>query len=299
MLLWAVCMSLYNYECLHISVDDNELADLMTHWTIPSTTRRLVTMPPLPSTFTDFEWRTFFSLRYSKDAYDAHLPAADCEKDGLLRQLSGSLWIPDLDDGVQLRLCIITHTGDDGNRSATSTAFSWSKMSEGVDLFVSSCIHCLSTKGGVNAASISSCHLLHKAKRVGLVRLHLIGPKPHGLENVLMVLEDHSGNAWFYSASNIVPETAANALLDCSAAFGRPMGLMSDRPANFKNEPLRLLAKCLRSPHHFTLPYCRWSNGTVERLGKELLLVESAVLSELQMPHDDWPQLVPLFDALP
>lgn len=75
------------------------------------------------------------------------------------------------------------------------------------------------------------------------------------------------------------PETAANSLLDWSAAFGVPLQLMADGPTHFKKETIRLLTKGLSTPHHFTIPYCPWSNGAIERLGKEILQVARAVLS--------------------
>lgn len=85
------------------------------------------------------------------------------------------------------------------------------------------------------------------------------------------VCNDHSGYSWFYTASSTDSETAANALLDWGAAFGAPLGLMFDGQTHFKSETMRLLAKGLRSQHHFNLPYCLWSDGTVEPLGKKLL----------------------------
>lgn len=112
-----------------------------------------------------------------------------------------------------------------------------------------------------------------------------------------MIRDDQSGCAWFYLASKIDSETASIALLDWSVVFGVPLDLMWHGPFHFKNETLRLLAKSLRTPHHFTLPYCPWTNGAVESLGKELLCVTRAVLSELKMRHDDWPLSVPLFQS--
>ena len=70
---------------------------------------------------------------------------------------------------------------------------------------------------------------------------------------------------------------------------------MSDGPTHFKNEVLRQLSKALHTRHHFTTPYCPWNNGAVERLGKELLRVSRAILSELQLQHTSWPDLVPMF----
>ena len=64
-----------------------------------------------------------------------------------------------------------------------------------------------------------------------------------------------------------------------------------------KNETVRLLTKGLKVPHHFTLPYTPWSNGSIERLGKELLRVFRSVISELRMRFEEWPDLVPLVQS--
>lgn len=55
-----------------------------------------------------------------------------------------------------------------------------------------------------------------------------------------------------------------------------------------------MIGKVLRVPHHFTLPYCPWSNGAVERLAKDLLRVARAAIAELQMAFDECPDLLPL-----
>ena len=73
---------------------------------------------------------------------------------------------------------------------------------------------------------------------------------------------------------------------------------MSDGPTHFRNESIRLLAKDLRTRQHFTMAYCPWSNGAIERLGKELLRVSRSVLSELQLSPDVWPDLLPVFQSV-
>ena len=72
---------------------------------------------------------------------------------------------------------------------------------------------------------------------------------------------------------------------------------MSDGPTHFRNETVRLIGKGLKVPHHFTLPYNPWSNGAVERLGRELLRVMRSVLSELQMSFTEWPDILPLVQS--
>ena len=72
---------------------------------------------------------------------------------------------------------------------------------------------------------------------------------------------------------------------------------MSDSPTHFRNQTLQLLATGMRTKHHFTLPYCPWSNGAVERLGKELLRASRAILSEAQLPLNTWPDIIPVLQS--
>ena len=112
-----------------------------------------------------------------------------------------------------------------------------------------------------------------------------------------MLRDDHSGNCWFFAFPGTIAGNAATAIIDWSAVFGVPDALMSDGPRHFPNETMRLIAKGLRVPYHFTLPYCPWSNGAIERLGKELLRIARAVTAELQMDFDEWPDILPLLQS--
>ena len=94
-----------------------------------------------------------------------------------------------------------------------------------------------------------------------------------------MLRDDHTDYKWVFAFPDTAAENTAHAIIDWCVAFGVP-ALMSDGRTNFKNETIRLVSKGLKVPHHFTLPYCPWSNGAVERLGKELIRISRAVLSE-------------------
>lgn len=52
-LRWAVRMSAYDFVCIHIRDVTNVWADLLTCWTALSTICRLVSIPPLPTSFAD------------------------------------------------------------------------------------------------------------------------------------------------------------------------------------------------------------------------------------------------------
>lgn len=124
-----------------------------------------------------------------------------------------------------------------------------------------------------------------------------LGISKPGKKYMIVVRDDHSGYSWFYFSAATIAETAASTFVDWSVAFGVPTGIMSDGPTHSKNETISLLTFGLWTPHHLTLPYCPWSNGAVQRLGKESLLVARSLLSEMQLQHDLWPQFVPIFQS--
>lgn len=108
---------------------------------------------------------------------------------------------------------------------------------------------------------------------------------------------DHRGYAWLYPTTTTGADQAANALVDWCAAFGPRKTFMSDGPSHFRNETMRLLSKGMRCKHHFTQAYCPWSNGSIERLGKEILRVARALISELQLNNKSWPDIIPLIQS--
>lgn len=203
-----------------------------------------------------------------------------------------------------MHLCVIANTVTVGQRSTTATRNSISRgfysktLSEYVYLLVSSWIHCSAIKRGANVPSTYRAALFGtKPKKLGKLDYIYLCPIRTDEKYVLMARNDHSSCIWFYLASSTDSEMAANALLDWSAAFGAPQGLISDVPTHFKNETFCLLAEGLRSSHHFTLLNCPRSNVAVVHLSKEFLRVASAILSELQVHHEYWRQLVPLFQS--
>lgn len=305
-LRWAVRLSAYNYTCVHISGVDNVWADILSRWVYRAVVRRLVSIPTLPSSSaSDFEWPSPESISAAQAKFAASRPPRLMLIDGLWKNPAGSIWIPDDSDDLQLRLCIIAHTGPSGHRGAKSTEstlrknFFWSTMTSDVRTFVRSCIHCLSTIGGEKVPRPFG-PAIHGTKANDLLQFDYveIANTPSGMKYILMLRDDHSDYKWLLPFPDTSAENAARAIIDWSAAFGVPKGLMSDGPTHFKNETMRLVSKGLKVPHHFTLPYSPWSNGAVERLGKELLRVFRSKSSELQMRPNEWPDLLPLVQSV-
>ena len=306
-LRWAVKLSVYNYTCFHIKGEDNVWADLMTRWSQPSmTVRRLVHIPELPSSCnTEFEWPVPCEIAKVQEEHKSVRPDYLTLQDDLWIDSQSRIWVPDDASDLQLRLCIIAHTGLAGHRGRDATEralmskFIWSTLSDDVRLFVRSCIHCLSTLGGEKIPRPFG-PAVHGTKPNDLLQFDYIelGPSNNGDKYVLMMRDDHSDFKLFYCFPNTNAENAATAIVEWCSLFGVPNALMSDGPTHFRNETVRLVAKALKTPHHFTLPYCPWSNGAVERLGRELLRVLRATLSELQMENKEWPDLIPIVQSV-
>lgn len=202
---------------------------------------------------------------------------------------------------MQLRLCIIAHADSSGHRGSGSTEqalrsiFNWSTLTEDVRDFIRACIHCLSTSGGEKVPRPFG-PAVHGTGPNDLLQFDYIdlGPSISGDNYVLMMRDDHSDYKLFYCFPDTSAENAATAIIEWCSMFGVPNTFMSDGPTHFKNETLRLVSNGLKVRHHFTLAYCPWSNGAVERLGRELISVLRSVLSELQMDQKEWPDLIPL-----
>lgn len=304
-LRWAVHLSYYNYTCIHIKGVDNVWADLLGRWSQPATVRRLITIPPLPSSSSDdFEWPTEGEIIHTQNQAANSRPADLINQEGLWNNHEGAVWIPNDAVDLQMRLCVIAHTGPSGHRGVKATVkllskmFFWQTLSVDVRDFVKACIHCLSTKSGSKTPRPFGA-AMHGTKPNDVLQFDYIEllPSKNGCKYVLMLRDDLSDYKWFFEFADTLATNAATAIIDWCAAFGVPKSLLSDGPTHFKNETVRLVCEGLRVPHHFTLPYCPWSNGAVERLGKELLRVFRAVLSELQMRHDEWPDLLPLVQS--
>jgi hypothetical protein len=74
--------------------------------------------------------------------------------------------------------------------------------------------------------------------------------------------------------------------------FGVVLLWISDRGSHFKNEVVQRVQKELKAKHHFNTANCPWSNGTIESTCKQVLRAFRAVLSEMKMYADEWPEVV-------
>lgn len=169
-LRWAVRLSMYRYTCFHIKGTDNVWADLLGRWSASKTVRRLIRIPELPSSSSeDFEWPALDNIVAAQSSSDSERPHSLTLDGSVWCNPNGAIWIPDSASDLQLRLCIIAHTGPSDHRGQSTTEtvlranYFWSTMTSDVRTFVRACIHCLSTVGREGTASVRSGRSWHRA----------------------------------------------------------------------------------------------------------------------------------------
>lgn len=127
-LRWAARMTTYNYVCIHISGSNDIWSNLLTRLSIHRTVRRWFTIDPLPTTFKDFLLRSVDSICSSQNIHVLSWPSDCCLLNDICNfSPSCPVWVPDASADLQVRLCIIVHTGAEGHRGKSSTkqAPSW------------------------------------------------------------------------------------------------------------------------------------------------------------------------------
>ena len=68
---------------------------------------------------------------------------------------------------------------------------------------------------------------------------------------------------------------------------------VSDTATHFKNAVLTRLRTALRVEHEFAVAYSPWSNGTCERMVKEVVRSLRSILSEQRREVSEWVDVLP------
>ena len=221
--------------------------------------------------------------------------------EGILQDKNNIIWIPDCDAELKLRILIAGHTGMSGHRGIQTTAnnvkehFYWTKMDTDIDSFVRSCLHCLLTRSG-ELVTRPLGHALHAAKPNEIIHFDYcyIMSGENNFTYVLIIMDDLSSYVWLLPTTAAYAVCTANSLLSWFSSFTVVEQWVSDQGSHSKNEVVKQLRDRLSTAHHFTLAYSPWSNGTVERICRELRRSLKAILFEFQMPLKAWLSAIPL-----
>ena len=77
------------------------------------------------------------------------------------------------------------------------------------------------------------------------------------------------------------------------ATFGPPTTWVSDNAIYFRNHVVRKLAKELGVEHWFSVANSAWTNGTVERMVREVTHEAKTMLIEEGRPLSEWVVVLP------
>jgi hypothetical protein len=116
---------------------------------------------------------------------------------------------------------------------------------------------------------------------------------------LLLLKDDLSGYLWLVPCRTADAAATVDALMRWFAVFGFVLLWISDRGNHLKNEVVRRVQKKLKAKHHFTTANCPLSNGTIESACKQVIRAFRAVLSELKMYADEWPEVVNMVQRFP
>jgi hypothetical protein len=118
------------------------------------------------------------------------------------------------------------------------------------------------------------------------------------VQEYLLVMKDgFSGFVMLFPCQSCTTTATVEGLLAWFSIFGVANTWVSDRGTHFRNQVMTKLQRRLRVLHHFVTAGCAWANGTAERANREALRVFRTLLSEATLPHERWPELVPVVQA--
>jgi hypothetical protein len=74
--------------------------------------------------------------------------------------------------------------------------------------------------------------------------------------------------------------------------------MVSTEVSSLAAHNIRRVQMELKARHHFTTENCPWSNGTIESACKQVIRAFRAVLSELKMCTDEWPEVANIVQSV-
>jgi Integrase zinc binding domain/Integrase core domain len=218
--------------------------------------------------------------------------------DGLYRTSEGIIWIPAEFTDLQLRICVVGHTGLSGHRGTKTTVYNirsmfyWPTLQEDVTMFCSTCLHCCSSLGG-DVEPRPWGEALHASTPNEVLHFDFLfmGPADTGDQYLLLLKDDLSSFVWLVPCATADTQATAIALMDWFSLFGISRTWVSDRGSHLKNKIMETIRQTLRTRHHFTTANSPWANGTVERLCREVLRATRALLSESKLRTTQWTEV--------
>ena len=320
---WKGVLGQYRYTIRHIPGDRNAWGDLLSRWVnVPAMPVRAVAVfaPCDPDDSMPSKDVVRQAQRKARAADGADVPAFDAvvgravlDDEGLFRVLvrgRNVLWIPDSDQQLQVRLMICAHMRDAGHRGVAATLVRlqefcvWSGMESHVRDFVGQCLHCADTRSG-DVVPRPLGETVHGTAPNEVVHFDYLyvgqsGPlasqglsEAGGFRYILVIMDDLSNYVCLEPVEVCTAESTAAALLNWCKTLGVPRVWVSDTATHFKNAIMIRLREALSVEHQFAVAYSPWSNGTCERMVKEVIRALRSILLEQRREVSEWVDVLP------
>jgi len=315
---WALFLSRFHYTIEHIAGDSNVMADVMTRWFVGYRQKKLtskitairkthshtedIVSSPLSSSFI---WPTPDTIRKSQQQHIQDKPNG-CElHDQGLVITKKKIWIPQQDVQLQMKLLVISHCGQNGHRGSTATInilsenYWWNTMTNDCKVFVQNCIHCIMSYTGQRIPRpLGSTEIATRPNQILHFDYLYMGRGNTRDRYVLILRDGFSCYTWLCIAKAADAETVVESIAKWIEIFSAMDVWISDQGSHFKNQVMTQLAKRHYIRHHFTVAYSPWSNGAVERCCREVLRATTALMSELRLAPQDWPDVISLIQKI-
>jgi hypothetical protein len=328
---WACNLFSLNFEIFHIAGVDNVWADLLTRW---GSGDKLVSTDLTDMEGIDASGRVFLisethprykslhNLNYSTSEETYEFPsipelvetqdqcASERSKSTLqfskvnsLWTVNGKVWIPFSMKQLHIRLLVVAHCGASGHpryeltlKSLTELYF-WVGMEDDIKSFCSSCMQCQLFNANKSVPRPFGDTIVASKPNMVLEFDYLyIQESVDGFQYLLVIKDKFSGYTMLIPSKEADSSTAVVALLMWDSLFGvSGQTWVSDQGSHFKNRLVKAMSDALMlKEHHFTTAYCPWSNGSVERLNRTVLVIIRKLLSENHIPDIEWSRVVHL-----
>ena len=232
--------------------------------------------------------------------------ASDCPSNAIMSEELGlwnykdAIWVSAKDSSLWTRILVIAHCGSSGHiRSAlydvVSSQFNCVGLRSLINNFLNSCLLCAAVNGP-NEISRPIGALEHSTAPAQLLHMDYLycGESNSGDTYILVIMDDFSHLLTLTPAISCSADVVVSALLHWFSLFGIPQKIVSDQGSHFLNYTLKELSRQLQFKQSFSLVYCPWINGTVERAMREILKIFKLLNIELKLSIRDWPLLVPV-----
>ena len=323
---WKAVLGQYDYTIVHIAGDRNCWGDLVWRLvTVPSVSVRATAAyaasapgETLPSkqVIRDAQQASqanLGTLSSGTTSFMTNVGEVRLDAEGRFRlPVNGLavLWIPGGAKQLQARLMVCAHMKEAGHRGAVTTLHRlseyccWFCIEEHVAEFIKQCLHCMDSKAGkkVPRPLGETVHGTRPGEVVHFDYLHVGASGPLGDDGldedlgyryILATMDDMSSWVWLEPTEECTARLTAQHLFTWRKNTGVPEVWVSDSASHFKNQMMAALEKSPGVDRRFSVANSPWSNGTCERMMREVVRTLKSMIHEERRTAQGWVELVP------